>query len=196
MTPQRGFLRQSPPQDFAFTTSVSVGMRDAIEVIAHEMIHISQMCYGRMRVQKRRVGAGMSARQIHIVSWCRTSRHQSTRLNGTNGLGKSRHVTGRRSWLMSFLSGPAARCRPSRFKSTSLINWPCIDCQKIQRQQPRVHTCLNRAPSQLHTGTTEKPITCCNNPGDNRLLNSSPCLPQTARLRLPACDPVTVSGRR
>jgi hypothetical protein len=71
MIPQRGFLRQSPPTDFAFTTSVSVGMRDAMEIIAHEMIHISQICHGRTRVQKRRVGAGMSARQIHIVSWCR-----------------------------------------------------------------------------------------------------------------------------
>lgn len=71
VTPQRGFLRQLPPQDFALKTSVSVGMRDAMEVIAHEMIHISQMCHGRMRVQKRRVGAGMSAWQIHIMSWCR-----------------------------------------------------------------------------------------------------------------------------
>ena len=71
MTPQRGSLRQSPPIDFVFTTSVSVGMRDAMEIIAHGMIHISQICHGRTRVQERRVGAGMSAQQIHIVSWCR-----------------------------------------------------------------------------------------------------------------------------
>ena len=71
MIPQRGFLCQSPPTEFAFTTSVSVRMRDAMEVIAQEMIRISQICAGRMRVQKRRVGAGMSAWQIHIMSWCR-----------------------------------------------------------------------------------------------------------------------------
>ena len=70
MTPQRGFQRQLLPTDFAFRTSVSVGMRAAMEVIAHEMIHTSQICHGRMRVQKRCVGAGLSARQIHIVSFC------------------------------------------------------------------------------------------------------------------------------
>ena len=71
MIPQRSFLRQLPSTDFAFTISVSVGMRDAMEVIAHEMTHTSQICHGRMRVQKRCVGAGMSARQIHTVSWCK-----------------------------------------------------------------------------------------------------------------------------
>ena len=71
MISQRGLMRQSPPTDFAFTTSVYVGMLDAMEINAHEMIHTSQICHGRTRVQKRHVGAGMSARQIHIVSWCR-----------------------------------------------------------------------------------------------------------------------------
>ncbi len=42
----------------------------AMEVITHEMIHTSKIRHGRMRVQKRSVGAGMSAGQIHIVSFC------------------------------------------------------------------------------------------------------------------------------
>ena len=69
MISQKGFLRYALPTDFTFTESVSVGMRDAMEVIAHELIHISQICHGRLRVQRRRVGADTSARQIHIASW-------------------------------------------------------------------------------------------------------------------------------
>ena len=73
MISQKGFLRYVLPTDFTFTASVSVGMRDAMEVIAHEMIHISQICHGRLRVQRRRVGAGTAARQIHIASWCKAT---------------------------------------------------------------------------------------------------------------------------
>ena len=69
MTPQRGLLRELLPADLASKTPFSVGMRDAMEVITHEMIHISQICHGRMRVETRHVGAGMSTWQIHIVSW-------------------------------------------------------------------------------------------------------------------------------
>lgn len=73
MISQKGFLRYVLPTDFTFTASVSVGMRDAMEVIAHELIHISQICHGRLRVQRRRVGAGTAARQIHIASCCKAT---------------------------------------------------------------------------------------------------------------------------
>ena len=58
MISQKGFLRYVLPTDSTFTASVSVGMREAMEGIAHEMIHISQICHGRLRVQRRRVDTG------------------------------------------------------------------------------------------------------------------------------------------
>ena len=42
-----------------------------MEVIAHEMIHTSQICRGRMRVQKWCVGTGMSDQQLYIRSCCK-----------------------------------------------------------------------------------------------------------------------------
>ena len=69
MISQKDFLRYVLPTDFTFTASVSFGMREAMEVIAHQMIHISQICHGRLHVQRRRVGAGKAARHIHIASW-------------------------------------------------------------------------------------------------------------------------------
>ena len=73
MISQKGFLRYVLPTDFTFTASVSVGMREAMEVIAHQMIHISQICHGCLRVQRRCIGAGTAARQIHIASWCKAT---------------------------------------------------------------------------------------------------------------------------
>ena len=73
MISQKAFLRYVLPTDFTFTASVSVGMREAMEVIAHQMIHISQICHGCLRVQRRCIGAGTAARQIHIASWCKAT---------------------------------------------------------------------------------------------------------------------------
>ena len=39
LTVQRGLLRNYAPRVFVFSASVAPGMRDAMEVIAHEMIH-------------------------------------------------------------------------------------------------------------------------------------------------------------
>ena len=170
-------------------------MRAAMEVIAHEMIHTSQICHGRMRVQKW-VLAPVCLIGKSILSCARPSRHQTNRSNGTNGLGKSRHVTGRRSWFMSFLSGPVARCRPSRFKSASLTNWPCIACQKHPTPAARV-TPVSTVPVSASCQEPQKPHHILQKLGDNccRALAHICCRLNIARLRLMACHFVTVSGR-
>ena len=74
LTVQRGLLRNYAPRVFVFSASVAPGMRDAMEVIAHEMIHLSQVLHARLVVTARTVdfgarGMGASSRSVHIARW-------------------------------------------------------------------------------------------------------------------------------
>ncbi len=52
MVPQSGLLPQLSPADIAFTTSGSIGTRDAMELRVKEKTNISQLCLGRVSIRK------------------------------------------------------------------------------------------------------------------------------------------------
>jgi len=65
-------FRPIPPCDFAFSVSLARGVRNALEVIAHELIHVAQVVHGRLIITRREVQIGFSGRTIHLVRWGRS----------------------------------------------------------------------------------------------------------------------------
>ena len=64
-----GVLRRKLPQNFAFSVSVASGMRNAMELIAHEIIHIAQVLYRRLIITWRILPQRMSDRVVYQARW-------------------------------------------------------------------------------------------------------------------------------
>ena len=51
--PQKAVLGNRAPTNFEMTVSTGAGLRDAAEVIAHELLHISQAVNGRLLITEK-----------------------------------------------------------------------------------------------------------------------------------------------
>lgn len=64
-----GFLGSSLPSVFEMSVSTAAGIKDALEVIAHEMVHMSQVLNRRLRMRPCKVKADKTIRMSHAVNW-------------------------------------------------------------------------------------------------------------------------------
>ncbi|MDA7598952.1 hypothetical protein N8835_02870 [Alphaproteobacteria bacterium] len=69
---KKGLLSTSPPILFELTVSTAAGIRDAMEVVAHELIHVSQSHNGRLVVTKKKRKIQGEKRLVHIGKWLNT----------------------------------------------------------------------------------------------------------------------------
>ena len=53
LCPQKAVLGTRAPTNFEMTVSAGAGLRDAAEVIAHELLHISQAVNGRLLITEK-----------------------------------------------------------------------------------------------------------------------------------------------
>ena len=49
-----GFLGLKPPQKFEMTVSLAAGVKDGLEIVANEIVHIAQVISGRLKILKKR----------------------------------------------------------------------------------------------------------------------------------------------
>ena len=64
-----GILGASLPSVFEMSVSTAAGIKDALEVIAHEMVHMSQVLNRRLRMRPCKVKADKTIRMSHAVNW-------------------------------------------------------------------------------------------------------------------------------
>lgn len=66
---KKGFLGASAPSDFELTVSTAAGLRDAMEVVAHELIHVSQVHNLRLTITKKKRKYDGEKRLVHMAKW-------------------------------------------------------------------------------------------------------------------------------
>ena len=67
--PQKAGLGTRPPKLFEITVSTAAGLRDAAEVIAHELLHISQAVNGRLQISETKKKINRRKRLVHVARW-------------------------------------------------------------------------------------------------------------------------------
>lgn len=68
--PQKAGLGTRAPTNFEMTVSTGAGLREAAEVIAHELLHISQAVNGRLLItEKTKKINGVKRRSIWRIGW-------------------------------------------------------------------------------------------------------------------------------
>ena len=67
--PQKSGLGTRPPKLFEMTVSTAAGLRDAAEVIAHELLHISQAVNGRLQISETKKKINRRKRLVHVARW-------------------------------------------------------------------------------------------------------------------------------
>ncbi|MEC8091102.1 MAG: hypothetical protein VX108_00790 [Pseudomonadota bacterium] len=67
--PQKAGLGTRPPTNFEMTVSTGAGLRDAAEVIAHELLHISQAVNGRLLITEKKKKVNGIKKQVHMARW-------------------------------------------------------------------------------------------------------------------------------
>lgn len=67
--PQKAGLGTRPPKLFEMTVSTAAGLRDAAEVIAHELLHISQAVNGRLQISETKKKINRRKRLVHVARW-------------------------------------------------------------------------------------------------------------------------------
>ena len=66
---KKGLVGTSPPKTFELTVSTAAGLRDAMEVVAHELIHVSQAHNQRLTITKKKRKYGGEKRLVHLAKW-------------------------------------------------------------------------------------------------------------------------------
>ena len=64
-----GIFGAALPSVFEMSVSTAAGIKDALEVIAHEMVHMSQVLNRRLRMRPCKVKADKTIRMSHAVNW-------------------------------------------------------------------------------------------------------------------------------
>ena len=67
--PQKAGLGTRPPKLFEMTVSTAAGLRDAAEVVAHELLHISQAVNGRLQITQKKKKIGRRKVLVHTARW-------------------------------------------------------------------------------------------------------------------------------
>ena len=69
LMPRRSGLRTIAPGSFEMTVSTAAGIRDAGEVLAHEMIHISQVMNGRLALSRATKKVNGTKAMVDLARW-------------------------------------------------------------------------------------------------------------------------------
>ena len=67
--PQKAGLGTRAPTNFEMTVSTGAGLRDAAEVIAHELLHISQAVNGRLLITKKIQKINGIKKKVDLARW-------------------------------------------------------------------------------------------------------------------------------
>ena len=67
--PQKSGLGTRPPKLFEMTVSTAAGLRDAAEVLAHELLHVSQAVNGRLQITEKKKKVGRRKTVVHMARW-------------------------------------------------------------------------------------------------------------------------------
>ena len=67
--PQKSGLGTRPPKQFEMTVSTAAGIRDAAEVVAHELLHISQAVNGRLLISAKKRKINGVKRVVDTARW-------------------------------------------------------------------------------------------------------------------------------
>ena len=67
--PQKAGLGTRAPTNFEMTVSTGAGLRDAAEVIAHELLHISQAVNGRLQIMEKNKKINGVKKKTHVARW-------------------------------------------------------------------------------------------------------------------------------
>ena len=62
-------LSYKPPHEFNCLVSLANGLADAIDMLAHELIHISQLRYGRLRVSAKKKKINGVKQPVYFAKW-------------------------------------------------------------------------------------------------------------------------------
>ena len=66
---KKGLMGHAIPTQFELTVSTAAGIRDAMEVVAHEMVHMSQAHHRRLIVTKKKRKYDDGKRLVHMGKW-------------------------------------------------------------------------------------------------------------------------------
>ena len=69
LAPQKSGLGTRPPKQFEMTVSTAAGIRDAAEVVAHELLHISQAVNGRLLIMGKSRKINGIKRVVDTARW-------------------------------------------------------------------------------------------------------------------------------
>ena len=67
--PQKAGLGTRAPTNFEMTVSTGAGLHDAAEVIAHELLHISQVVNGRLLITKKTKKINGIKKKVDLARW-------------------------------------------------------------------------------------------------------------------------------
>ena len=67
--PQKAGLGKRAPTNFEMTVSTGVGLRDAAEVIAHKLLHISQAVNGRLLITEKTKKINGVKKKVDLARW-------------------------------------------------------------------------------------------------------------------------------
>ena len=67
--PQKSGLGTRPPKQFEMTVSTAAGIRDAAEIVAHELLHISQAVNGRLLIKPAKRKINGVKRTVDTARW-------------------------------------------------------------------------------------------------------------------------------
>lgn len=69
LLPQKSGFGSRPPTAFTMTVSTAAGIRDAGQVIAHEMLHISQVINGRLVLSRKTRKIDRQKMKVELACW-------------------------------------------------------------------------------------------------------------------------------
>ena len=69
LLPQKASFGLGPPTAFEMTVSTAAGIRDAGQVIAHELLHISQVTNGRLVLNRKTKKIDRQRKKVELARW-------------------------------------------------------------------------------------------------------------------------------
>ena len=69
LLPQKAGFGLGPPTAFEMTVSTAVGIRDAGQVIAHELLHVSQVTNGRLIFNRKTKKIDRQRKKVELARW-------------------------------------------------------------------------------------------------------------------------------
>ena len=62
-------LGYTPPKEFSLLLPLANGLADALDMLAHELIHIAQLRAGRLRITRKKMKINGVRQMVHLAKW-------------------------------------------------------------------------------------------------------------------------------